>query len=163
MQPASIGRSSLQHRSLGRSVPVDPASGRGAPQYMSTGRGVSGHFPSRCSRVFQMQTYNRDAAVASGCSRGFWSQRVALCHTTHSRHSSHGGSVITAKTSITCVNMQQNPVLLFISTSNLHLYMLPRSGILRKHITSIATTITCKTWAALLYMTSMMASKTRRR
>jgi hypothetical protein len=115
-----------------RSSPGHPASGRRTPRHMSTRRGVSGHFPSRRSCVFQTQPCNLDAAVASGRSRGFWLQRVASCHTTHWRHSCHGGGVITAKTSITHANTQQNPVLFLIS--NVHLYMLPHSGIQRKHI-----------------------------
>jgi hypothetical protein len=132
MQPASTGCSSPRHHVFGYSVLVHPASGRGVPRHIPTGRGVSEHFPSRRSCVFLTQQCNLDVAVASGPSRGFWSQHVASCHTTHWRSSGHGGGVITAKSSITRANMQQNPVLFFIS--NVHLYMLPHSGIKRKHI-----------------------------
>jgi hypothetical protein len=66
-----------RQREFGRSAPAHPASGRGVSRYIPTGRGVSGHFPSRCSCVFQTQPCNLDAAVASGRSRDFWSQRVA--------------------------------------------------------------------------------------
>jgi hypothetical protein len=86
---------------------------------------------SRRSRVIWTQPWLLDAAVASGRSAWLLGLRT---HTTRWRHSGHGGGVITAKTSITCANTQRNPVLFIIS--NVHLYMLPHSGIQRKHTKS---------------------------
>ena len=80
---------------------------------------------------FQTQPCYLDAAVASGRSAWLLGLRTP---TTRWRYSGHGGGVITAKTSITCANTQRNPVLFIIS--NVHLYMLPHSGIQRRHTTS---------------------------
>jgi hypothetical protein len=62
---------------------------------------------SRRSRIIWTQLWLLVAAVASG--RSVWPLGLRT-HCTHWRYSGHGGGVITAKTSITRANTQQNPV-----------------------------------------------------